>query len=255
MQRRCDFSQEVCQPFLWQGGEHGVLILHGFSGSIAQMRPLAELLRQQGFTVMGVNLPGHATVMSDMGRCTWVDWVDAAKNAFLELKRQCKWTSVAGLSMGGCLALLLAEQMQPTAVAPISAPMGTKAPLFLTGLLAPFVKEFCWQPRKEENALDADYDYCYPGFPTKAGPQLAHVIRQTRRDLYAVTCPTLVVQSRADETITASSAEVILQGISAKKKGVLWLEDVPHVVTLSKEKERVAQALAAHFRAAEMPES
>lgn len=51
-----------------EGGEHGVLLLHGFTGSAAHMRPLGERLHSQGFTVMGINLPGHAQSMEAMGK-------------------------------------------------------------------------------------------------------------------------------------------------------------------------------------------
>ena len=252
-----DFTDAVCQPFLWEGKEHngrthGVLLIHGFSGSIAQLRPLAEGLHEQGFTVMGINLPGHATKMDDMATKTWQDWLDAAKEAFLRLKATCDDVSVAGLSMGGCLTLLLAEQMQPTAIAAIAAPMGTVSPLWLTCWAAPFMKTIWWRARKEASPLiDSRYDYSYPGFPTVCGPHLLRLIKLSRRNLHAVTCPVLVVQSHRDATITTDSAEVILQGISSERKGVLWLTDAPHVCTLSKDAPAIADAIAQHFRQAE----
>ena len=118
-----DFSSPVCQPFNLPGSEHGVLLLHGFTGSAAHMRPLGEALHAAGFTVMGVNLPGHATTMEHMARTGWQDWIDAAKEAFCRLQGRCRYASVAGLSMGGCLTLLIAQQLHPTAAAVISAPM------------------------------------------------------------------------------------------------------------------------------------
>ena len=69
--------------------------------------------------------------------------------------------------------------------------------------------------------------------------------------LHAVSCPVLVVQSHADETITPDSAEVILSGISSERKGVLWLEDAPHVCTITREAGNIADAIADHFRRAE----
>ena len=63
-----DFSSPVCQPFFLEGGSHAVLLIHGFTGSAGHMRPLGEALHAQGFTVQGINLPGHATSMEDMGR-------------------------------------------------------------------------------------------------------------------------------------------------------------------------------------------
>ncbi len=246
-----NFTDAACQPFFLEGGEHGVLLIHGYTGSVAHMRPIGEYLHSRGFTVQGINLPGHATTMADMARCSWQDWLDAAKTAFHELQKRCKYVSVAGLSMGGDLTMLIAEQMQPTSIAPISAPMGTKGPLWAATLLSPVMKEFTWQPRKGPDALDDRYDYGYPGFPTVCARHLSRLIRMARQDLHAVTCPVLVVQSRADETIIPESADIILQGVSSEKKSVLWLEDVPHVVTISKKWQTVAEALAEHFRAAE----
>ena len=252
-----DFSDKICQPFLLEGKArngktHGVLLLHGFTGTIAHVRMIGEYLHQQGFTVMGVNLPGHATTMDDMANCTWQDWLEAAKAAFLSLKEKCDFVSVAGLSMGGCLSLLIGEQMQPASIAPISAPMGTRVPLWLATLCRPVLRTVWWKTRDASDALvDARYDYGYPGFRSRCAPRLSRLIKLSRRDLHAVTCPVLVVQSHADMTITADSAEVILQGVSSQRKGVLWLEDVPHVCTITREAESIAAALAAHFRQAE----
>ena len=252
-----NFSDDVCQPFLWEGEKcngktHGVLLIHGFTGTAAQMRMIAQGLHQQGFTVMGINLPGHAATMDDMAAHTWDDWLTAAKEAFLQLKKTCDDVSVAGHSMGGCLALILAQQLQPAAIAPIAAPMGTKAPLWAAALAAPFMKTVWWKTRDSSASTLADaYDYGYPGFHCVCAKHLSKLIKMARRDLHAVTCPILVVQSHADETITPDSADVILRGVSSEVKRVLWLEDVPHLCTISKEAERIAQAVGAHFRSAE----
>lgn len=260
MERRSErnFTDEVCQPFLWEGTKrngkhHGVLLIHGFTGSITHMRPIAQELHARGFTVMGINLPGHATDLDDMARYTWEDWLNAAKDAFMRLKAQCDFVSVAGLSMGGCLTLIIGEEMQPTAIAPISAPMGTQSPLRLATLASPFMKTVWWKPRKEgDSPLDSGYDYGYQGFPSRSARHLHTLIRLARQDLHAVTCPILVVQSHGDTTIVPGSAEVILQGVSSERKGVLWLDQVPHVCTISAESTRIAAAIAEHFRRAEI---
>ena len=251
MRSGSSFSDERCQPFCLAGGAHGVLLLHGFTGSAAHMRPLGERLHAQGFTVKAINLPGHAATMEDLAKTAWDDWLNVSKEAFQQLKQTCSNVSVAGLSMGGCLALLLAEQMQPTAIATISAPMGTRAPLWLASLLSPVKKTIWWRDREDRYAFDKQYDYSYPGFPTVCARQLSRLIRMARCDLHAVACPVLVIQSRADETITADSADVILRGVSSPRKAALWLADAPHVCTLSPHMDVAAQAIARHFRAAE----
>lgn len=255
MQKRAevDFSMPQCQPFLLEGGQHGVLLIHGFTGSAAHMRLLGEELHARGFTVKGINLPGHATTMENMAGYRWDDWLSAAKEAFLELKERCKYVSVAGLSMGGVLALLLAEQMEVTAVAPISAPMAVQNKLLcLAGPASMLIKTIMWRDDSHRAKLmNMDYHYGYAGFPTRSGADLNRLMRMARRNLHAVTCPLLAVQSHADETISADSAEVIIQGVSSEKKGVLWLEMVPHVCTISPEYKRIAEAIAQVFTEAE----
>lgn len=248
-----DFSAPECQPFFFEGGEHAVLLIHGFTGSAAHLRPLGERLHQQGFTVKGINLPGHATNMADMGRYSWQDWLQAAKEAFVELKDRYPRVSVAGLSMGGVLTLLLAEQMEVTSAAPISAPTAVQNRLMpFARYAAPFVHTIWWSEDPERQAkLDTRYDCGYPGFPTKSAAELNTLIGMARRNLHAVTCPVLVVQSRADETIAPESAETILAGVSSEVKGALWLEDVPHVCTLSAELENIARAVGELLRRAE----
>lgn len=255
MQKRAevDFSMPQCQPFLMQGGEHGVLLIHGFTGSAAHMRLIGEELHARGFTVKGINLPGHATTMMDMANYRWSDWLQAAKEAFLELKESCKFVSVAGLSMGGVLTLLLAEQMEVTAAAPISAPMAVQNKLLgLAGPASAFIKTIMWRDDSRlAKLMNMDYHYGYAGFPTRSGADLNKLMRMARQNLHAVTCPLLAVQSHADETISADSADIIMEGVSSERKGILWLEMVPHVCTISPEYKRIAEEIANLFKEAE----
>jgi len=248
-----NFSDPQCQPFFLQGGKHGVLLLHGFTGSAAHLRPIGEGLHARGFTVMGINLPGHATSMEDMAERTWEEWLGAAKQAFVELKEKCDYVSVAGLSMGGCLTLLLAEQMPVTACAPISAPTVVKNKLLpLAGLAWRVMPQIMWGvDPKREAMLDQRYDYGYPGFYSKCGAHLYKLMVMARRNLHAIRCPILIVQSRADETIEQRSATDIVKGVSSQRKGILWLEEVPHVCTITRETDRITEEIARLFREAE----
>ena len=83
---------------------------------------------------------------------------------------------------------------------------------------------------------------------------LRRIIHEARNNLCAVTCPVLCVQSSGDQVITPDSADVILQGVRSKTKGVLRLKNVPHVCTISREGTRIAQVLGAFFREAEESE-
>lgn len=251
-----NFSDANAQPFFLEGGDHGVLLLHGFTGSAAHMRLIGEELYQKGFTVLGIQLPGHGTRMEDMNDVCWRDWLQAAKEGVLTLKERCSTVSVAGLSMGGVLTLLVAQQMRIDSAVTISTPMALRSRMaFLARLAAPFTPVTYWKGGgQRETLLDQQYDYGYQGFPTKRVGDLIHLIRLARRNLFAITCPVLVVQSRADTTIAPDSADIILSGIRSEKKAVLWLDDMPHVVTISKEYKRVAQAMGEFLKSVQAAE-
>ena len=98
------FDRPVCQPVDFQGDGNGILLMHGFTGSPAHMRMLADDLAERGYTVRSICLPGHASTEEDMAKESWQSWLQAAKTAVLEMKKTCKTVTVCGLSMGGVLA-------------------------------------------------------------------------------------------------------------------------------------------------------
>lgn len=239
------FDREVCKPFYHRGNDCGVLLVHGFTGSASHMRILAEGLAGRGYTVQTINLPGHATSESDMAKSDWQQWLQSVKKAALDLMNETSVTAVGGLSMGGVLSLLAAEQMKIDACIPISAPMATKNRLLpLSGIVAPLIPRISWSSSQERvKALDQAYDFGYNGFPTAKGADLYKLIRLARQNLFNINCPILCVQSDADETIWEGSADTILEGVSSEVRQKLWLKGVPHVCTISREAPAIIDAM------------
>jgi carboxylesterase len=235
----------VCQPVDHKGNQHGVLLMHGFTGSPAHMRPLADGLIDKGYTVKSICLPGHGTSEADMAKATWQQWLQAAKEAALSLISTCETVTVCGLSMGGVLSLLLAEQMKVDACVPISAPVDVQNRLLgLAGIAAPLIPRIPWGSHPErESLMDPAYSYGYPGFPTAKGADLNRLIKLAKKNLFAIECPVLVVQSDADETIWLGSADYILDNISSQHKWKLQLQEVPHVCTITRETPAILEGI------------
>lgn len=97
-------------PFDFSGGSTGVLLIHGFTGSAAEFRPMGEYLADKGYTVVGPLLPGHGTTWQDMARRKWQAWAEAVEQAYGSLKNRCRKVFVGGGSMGGLLTLYLAAR-------------------------------------------------------------------------------------------------------------------------------------------------
>src|SRR5689334_23628869 len=86
-----------------------VLLLHGFTGSPWEVRPLGDSLAARGYHVYAPLLPGHGTTPEAMLYVTHLDWEREAERGLQALKGF-EHVFVAGLSLGSLLALLVAAR-------------------------------------------------------------------------------------------------------------------------------------------------
>ncbi len=227
-------NEELTQAFFLQGGDHAILLTHGFTSTPASVLPLARLLNEAGYTVMGIRLKGHGTVMEDMLKANWRDWLRQEKEAVEKLKREYAAVTAAGLSMGGVLSLLAAERMGVDSCVAISAPMRVpRRGMSLSKVLA-LVKPTVSFPSRGPApvTLMRDYAMGYHTFPTKSSGDLSHLMRLARGGLDRIHCPLLVVQSTGDRTISPESAGIILEGAQKVQPEYLELQGYPHACTV-----------------------
>ena len=244
-----DFSSPLAKPFDFPEGKHGVLLIHGFTGSPAHMRLIGEGLRKRGFAVKGMLLPGHGESPEAMGRVTWQDWVLAARQEAGKLRDLYPRFSVAGLSMGGDLALLLAAGMDPAACVTIAAPIKTTNRFrHAASLAAPFHPMIQKKADGSRDTLDPEYDIGYDEYPTSSVHHLNVIMSRARQNLSDIRCPVLTIQSRKDETVTPDSPSIILREVSSAVKAQMWLKDAPHVCTISPEYPLIVDAMADFLR-------
>src|SRR5580704_2503335 len=96
------------EPASLAGGPDGVIVIHGFTGNPFSMRPLARAIAAAGYTVELPLLPGHGRSVEDMMPTGWSDWSGEVEGVYRDLAARCERVAVAGLSMGGTLAVWLA---------------------------------------------------------------------------------------------------------------------------------------------------
>src|SRR5215470_831160 len=108
-------------PFSLGEGEDACLLLHGLTGSPAEVRPVGEALARAGFRALGPLLPGHGTSPHDLETVTRFEVEGAAREALLSL-RGARRVYLCGLSMGALLAVRLAARgFVRQGLAPVSA--------------------------------------------------------------------------------------------------------------------------------------
>ncbi len=242
------------EPFAADGGPVGVLLSHGFTGSPASMTPWARDLAARGYTVRVPRLPGHGTTWQQMNRTTWHDWYGALDAELTELRKGCDRVVVAGLSMGGCLALRLAEQRPDdvAAVVVVNPAVASRDPrLRLVPVLRwvlpsmPAIGGDIKKPGVTETAYDRT--------PLKALHSMTRLWSDVRADLGAVRAPLLFFRSTDDPVVDDSSIGIVRGAVGSAVAEYVTLEDSFHVATLDHDAplifERTAAFLEEHVGA------
>lgn len=228
------------EPFAHDGGPVGVLLCHGFTGTPQSLRPWARSLADAGLSVRLPRLPGHGTTWQAMNRTRWEDWFAAVQGELADLRRRCERVVVGGLSMGGALATRLAQQ-QPADVAglvlvnpgfALADPRLGALPLLKAVL--PSVPGVVGDIAKP-GVTELGYDRA----PLRALHSYVRSLRDTVRDLPAVTQPVLLMRSAVDHVIPPKSGELLLSRISSKDVTQIVLERSYHVATLDHDAERI----------------
>jgi carboxylesterase len=215
------------------GRRVGVLVLHGFTGSPASVRPWAEHLHAAGCAVSVPRLPGHGTRWQDLNRTTYADWYAEAETALEKLASECDQVVVAGLSMGGCLALDLAERRgrEVTGLVLVNPIVNSERRDVRLLPLLKYVVPALPGVRNDIKKPDAD-EVGYPRTPLRAAHSLFQAIRVVRGRLPEVTQPLLLFRSRTDRVVDPSSGRIILSTVSSRDLEERVLEDSYHVATL-----------------------
>ncbi len=232
------------EPFYFHGGPVGVLLVHGFTGSPKEMYWMGEQLALQGYSVLGVRLSAHATQPQDMLRATWMDWLNSVEDGYHLLGGASSQIVVAGLSMGGVLALLFSARFPVSGLIAMSTPYELPhdpRKRFLK-FLWPFIPsiskgESDWQ----DPSLENDHVH-YPRLATKAIIQLDELVVEMRRSLPLITAPALLINSSGDKTVPVSNMHEILEHLGSQDKTTFLVENSGHVITRDLEKERVLKA-------------
>lgn len=228
-------------PFSHDGSSSvGVLVCHGFTGSPHSMRPWAKHLAAQGWTVSLPLLPGHGTHWSDANRTTWRDWYSTIEAAFTDLKAKCDKVFVVGLSMGGTLALRLAETQGPLVSGLVLVNPAVIMIRWDTKLLPVLGKVLRSAPALGNDiALQGVDEGAYDRTPVRAAASLRQFQTLVRKELPAITQPVLLYHSLNDHVVEPVNSEIILQQIGSASKTEIVLQDSYHVATMDHDAQRI----------------
>lgn len=204
------------------------------------MRGLALALADAGLTVELPLLPGHGTDIADLVPTRWDDWSAAAESAYAELSARCESMALVGLSMGGTLAVWLAERHPEIAamvlVNPLILPPDADTLALIDAMieggdeLAPGVGSDIAQEGSVESA--------YAELPLRAARSLFAGASEVAAALEEVTCPVLLFSSAQDHVVAPESSDRLAEGAKGPVQRIV-LERSFHVATLDYDREEI----------------
>ena len=221
------------EPFQADGGDVAVLLVHGFTGTPQSLRDWAEHHAAAGLTVRLPRLPGHGTSWPELNRTRWPDWYAAAERELLLLVASGHRVVVAGLSMGGALALRLAQE-HPDLVHGLvlvnPAVLVEDRRLALLPVLRHLVPSFpaIGNDIRKQGPTELAYDRT----PLHAAWSLTQLLAVVHSDLARVSAPLLLMHSPQDHVVPPSSTAAVLAGVSSDDVSDVVLADSYHVATL-----------------------
>ena len=233
------------EPYLLQAGSIGVLLIHGFTASPTELRPVGTYLHERGFTVLGARLAGHGTHLNDLRATAWSDWVVSAHSALEQLTTLCERVYVLGLSMGGVIAAHLAAD-HPSSVAGIVllAPAFRVQSRFLW--LAPLLHPLMPDLPKGSHSIKYFTKhglFTYEAMPVCALAQLEKLIRSTRPRLRSVKQPACIFMGMKEHTVWPHSAFNLWQTLPSEHKRLYFLPSSGHILSVEPDVPYMLQAL------------
>lgn len=228
------------------GGSNGeaFVLVHGFAGNPAHFRHLGGQLADLGYTVNAPLLPGHGRTIEDLGRVRRDDWCEATLDAIREVGDHHR-VHVVGLSMGGLLGVVAATRTGVTTLTTINTPVRFRDRRIRFARIARFFRRDVRWPQAPAPILDPDvapYWIHLDGFPLIAAAELFTLSRRALRVAPRVTCPSLVIQSKTDDTTHPASGRKLRDALGGSSR-LLWLEHSMHNALFDDERDVIRDAV------------
>lgn len=221
------------RPFFVKKSRRGILLLHAYSGSSNDVRMLSRILEKNDYTVSAPILTGHGTFEPlDILAASVEDWRQDARQAFLQLRKECEEVAIFGLSMGGILAMDLLEEEHPESIG------GGLfcSPLFKTENQVPenFFRyaEQVYQTVGLDPVLQAEK---LGQIRELVGGQLQAIEalgEQVAKRLSLLQVPIYLAQGGKDEMIAATTVYQTLKALPQTDVSLHWFAESGHVITV-----------------------
>ncbi|ACN98727.1 alpha/beta hydrolase [Sulfurihydrogenibium azorense] len=254
--------------FILKGeGKKALILLHGLTGSPFELRWIGGKFNQEGYDVYCPILPGHCTTVKDLEKTKWKDWLEAPRTLLKTIEKDYDEIYLAGLCVGGMLALLLSRESDKVKAVASWSPLVyldgwtiPKAVVFLPLVLSTPLKHIFYfkekypygikndKVRKKVLSLAEKTSFVYDRFTGIVLKELLDLSKYFVKQLPYIKKPTIIIHSKYDDVSSVKSAYTIYEKISSQKKKLIIVEDSYHMITIDNDKETVFEQTLKFFQ-------
>ncbi|WP_119461981.1 alpha/beta fold hydrolase [Rhodospirillaceae bacterium SYSU D60014] len=214
----------------------GVVLVHGFLASPAELKAFGQRLAALGHPVIGVRLKGHGTSPWDLRERTWQDWLESVRRGYEIMSHLSDRVCLVGFSTGGSLALLLAAD-KPRGLAGVAAVSPALRFRNRNLIFVPVIHhinrltEWAYvqegvMPFRINESEHPETNYRH--MPIRGLFELRRTTEELERRLPQVVCPTEILQGTEDPVIDPESATLIHDKIGSVKKSLHMIPSQRH---------------------------
>lgn len=232
--------------------DYGVLLIHGFSATPKSVEPWAMGLHQAGYSVQVPLLAGHGSDWRELKRSDWGDWLASAYLALEDLKKRCNKVYVAGFSMGGALALRLAENY-PDLIAGLLLLNPTIFDNHIRMTLARYLAPLL--PSVKSEGTDVAKPNAIITSQQRISVHAANSLHEfrhlVRKDLRLVNQPMKIFLSKQDHVVPISNGLLIANSVASRDVQITYFDESFHVVALDYEADQLIKESVDFLRSLE----
>ena len=228
-------------------GAAAVLLIHGFGDTPQTLAGLAAHLHGAGIAVRAPLLPGHGRSLREFSASHAEVWMAHVRDELAELRSAHEHVAIVGLSMGGALATILAEDdadlFALVLIAPyLEMPADVRQ---LARLHAPWGLFVPWMAARGSEGsihdpLARTENLSYGCISPRLVRELARIADASFDAVPRVLAPTLIIQSRHDNRVQPATAQRGFDRlVRARTRRLIWAERGGHVITVDEGREQI----------------
>ncbi|WP_037288966.1 alpha/beta hydrolase [Saccharibacillus sacchari] len=213
------------------------LLIHGFTGGVHEMEPLADFLKKKGFDVSTFTLSGHGGSRKEMQDAGNREWIASAEEQLKLLLSKYDRVHLIGFSTGALIATRLAAfyKERIASITLLSAPVFPLHP--------PAIARTLMQPR-----MVGRYIRNFFAVPARATREFYRIVDESLEWYEEAKSPALIVQGAKDHLVKPRSSAYLNEHLGSADKKVLLLPQSGHLVCHSPNQLELFDAVLEHVR-------